>query len=87
MIETAGAAAIEIETDFVPVCTPSVALNWTVVLPSVVGVPVTYAVQVLSPLSVVEPNDKPGGRLNPLSTLIAMVPVAFGWRETVTLPL
>jgi hypothetical protein len=56
------------------------------VLPSVVGVPVIYAVQVLSPLSVVAPSVRPGGRLNPVSTLIVMAPLALGWRETVTLP-
>ena len=39
--EMAGAAATDIVTALVPVCTPSVALNWVFVLPEVVGVPVT----------------------------------------------
>jgi hypothetical protein len=37
-------------------------------------------------LSTVEPSARPGGKLNPASTLIVMVPTALGCRDTVTLP-
>ena len=84
---TTAAAPTDMLTDFVRVCTPSVALNWSVVVPCVVGVPVILAVQVLSPLSVVLPSVRPGGRVKPVSTLIVMAPLAFCCRDTLTLPL